>query len=303
MINELFRPPVLKQGDKVALIAPSGPLLQTERLDFAKIFLADLGLVAVEGRSCRLRHGYLAGEDHERAADVNWAFVDDDIKGIFCIRGGYGAARILDMIDYGKIKRCPKFFSGYSDITALHAAINQRARMMTFHMPMVCGSDFHMADAYTLHHFTKFVFEAATKVDFSNPDGRIWEFLVTGYGEGQLCGGNLSVIASLMGTPYELDTREKILFLEDVGEEPYKIDRMLNQLRMAGKFADCAGVVFGDFGDCKPVDIVKNLRLAVPVLYNFACGHCLTAASLPMGAVAVLNSVTNSFFQKKTCII
>jgi len=302
--KQLQRSKTLEKGDKVALIAPAGPLLQPERLNFAIKFLKSLSLIPICGKSCIARHGYLAGEDNVRAGDINWAFADTDIKGIFCIRGGYGSARILNKIDFGVIKKNPKFFCGYSDITALHIAVNQKADLMTFHTPMPCETGFSEADAYTLHFLHKFMFNPAMDTELYNPQGSKWEFMVNGYAEGPICGGNLTVISSLMGTPYEIDTRDKILFLEDIGEEPYKIDRMLNQLQMAGKFDVCAGVVFGNFADCEPKnptasltipEIIKGLRLQVPVLYNFACGHCMPTASLPLGCIAALDSCTNTF--------
>jgi len=302
--GQLRRPNVLEKGDKVALIAPAGLLLHSERLDLATNFLKALGLIPICGENCHVRYGYLAGEDDLRAGDVNWAFSDADIKGVFCIRGGYGSARILDKINFDIVQQNPKFFCGYSDVTALHIAINQRAGVMTFHTPMLCEEGFHEADAYTLHFLRKFMFNPTIEGAFFNPKGRQWQFIGSGRGKGVICGGNLSVISSLMGTAYEIDTKGKVIFIEDIGEEPYKIDRMLNQLQMAGKFDACAGVIFGDFANCMPsnpaasltiMEIIKNLRLKMPVLYNFACGHCAPTASLPLGGFAVLDSDANTF--------
>lgn len=303
-MNHLHRPTPLKAGNKVALIAPSGPLLHTQRLNYAMRYLNGLGLIPICGESCHVRHGYLAGRDYLRARDINRAFGDADIKGIFCIRGGYGAARILDRINYDAARHNPKFFCGYSDVTALHSAFNQRANLVTFHTPMLCEASFQRADTYTLGYFNKFMFETSINGDLNNPPARMWKFLTNGRTQGRLCGGNLTVIASLLGTPYELDTKGKIIFLEDIGEEPYKIDRMLNQLQMAGKFDDAVGIVFGDFTDCESDDaasslsiqeIIGGLHFKIPVLYNFACGHCTPTASLPLGTTASLDSAANSF--------
>jgi muramoyltetrapeptide carboxypeptidase len=151
--------------------------------------------------------------------------------------------------------------------------------------------------------FEGFIFGSYGGV-LSNPAGHEWEFLSKGKAEGRLCGGNLAIIASSLGTPFEIDTRGKIIFIEEVHEEPYRVDRMLNQLRLAGKFEDCAGVVFGDFADCVPVvfedspgipEIILELGLTMPVLYNFRCGHCYPTATLPMGAMARLDSCANLF--------
>ena len=299
MAKQLHRPAPLKAGDKVALVAPSGPLLIPERLDFAIRWLEDRGLVPICAESCTARHGYLAGEDDLRARDINLAFKDANIKGIFCIRGGYGAARILDRINYDIVRKNPKFFCGYSDVTALHTAINQRAGLMTFHTPMLCQADFCHADPYTLGHFEKYMFKTDISGGIFNPMGRKWEFVSGGRAVGLLCGGNLSVITSLMGTTYEIDTKDKIVFFEDVGEEPYKIDRMLTQLRLSGKLDAAAGIIFGDFADCDAVEVKEIIRgfakcLKIPILYNFACGHCAPTASLPLGTVAALDSFVNS---------
>jgi muramoyltetrapeptide carboxypeptidase len=162
---------------------------------------------------------------------------------------------------------------------------------------------FSQADSYTLACFEGYIFNPGP-VALKNPLGHKWEFLSRGQAEGRLCGGNLAIIVSSLGTPYEIDTEGKIIFIEEVGEEPYRIDRMLNQLRLAGKFKDCAGLVFGDFADCGPVDfensltipeIILNLNLPVPILYNFRCGHCYPTATLPMGAMARLDSNKDLF--------
>ncbi|MCL2349923.1 MAG: LD-carboxypeptidase [Defluviitaleaceae bacterium] len=300
---ELFYPPPLQKGGRVALIAPASPPENSDLVSFAAAYIKSLGLVPVMGESCNAAYGYLAGDDDLRARDVNWAFSDESISGVFCLRGGYGIQRILDKIDFEMIKQNPKVFCGYSDVTALHTAINQKSGFITFHTPMPATPGFVRADSYTLNKFKEQIFEPGAR-SLENPQGYEWRFLTHGKAEGALCGGNLSIIASSMGTPYEMDTRGKIIFIEEVEEQPYKIDRMLNQMRLADKFGQAAGVVFGDFADCiapepeKSLDIVQiinNLKLTIPVLYNFRCGHCYPNASLPMGAMAQLNSATNSF--------
>jgi len=304
MESKIFRPKVLKKGDKVFLTAPSSPVYDFTRVDFAAGYLENMGFVVEEGASCRTSYGYLAGDDDLRADDINYAFASKDIDGIFCLRGGYGAARLLEKIDYSMIKSNPKFFCGYSDITALHTAINQCAGLMTFHTPVVGEANFSAADAYTICHMNRYISNDDVFGKLFNPPGHDWKFINPGKATGILTGGNLSVLASLVGTAYEIDTVDKIVFIEEVGEKPYRIDRMLNQLKMAGKFENCSGVVFGDFTDCNPVDerrsltilqIIHNLKLGVPALYNFRCGHCLPTASLPMGATARLCSAENCF--------
>lgn len=302
MKKELMKCAPLKKGDSVALIAPASPITE-ERLDYAVFAVKRMGLVPVVGESCLSSYGHLAGSDDMRAADVNRAFGDTNIKGIFCVRGGYGCQRILEKIDFELIKRNPKALFGYSDVTALHTTINQLCGFITYHTPMTGGPGFPRADNYTSEQFNRFVFGKWEGL-VNNPDDYNWEFITKGIAKGSLCGGNLSVMVTSIGTPYDLDTFGKIIFIEDVEEEPYKIDRMLNQMKLCGKFDACAGVIFGDFADCTAKEpdksltineIICNLNLKVPVLKDFRCGHCLPTASLPMGAVVRLDSAGNEF--------
>ncbi|MCL2236115.1 MAG: LD-carboxypeptidase [Defluviitaleaceae bacterium] len=299
----MIRPKILKNGDGVALIAPSTPPEMPHLVDFAVDFAKSLGFRPILGESARATYGYLAGDDDLRADDVNWAFENPEIAGIFCLRGGYGIQRILDKIDFEKAAANPKPFFGYSDVTALHTAFNQKCGFITYHTPMLATPGFVRADGYTLDKFARQMFGTGTG-ELRNPESFNWDFLVGGTAIGRLCGGNLAILASSLGTDFEIDTRGKILFIEEVEEEPYKVDRMLNQLRLAGKFADCAGVVFGDFADCLAKDpdksleipeIIANLELTVPTMTGFRCGHCYPTASLPMGAFARLSSAANKF--------
>jgi muramoyltetrapeptide carboxypeptidase len=176
------------------------------------------------------------------------------------------------------------------------------AGFVTFHTPMLSTPKFAGSDPYTLSGFNRQIFGPRAGWLY-NPAGHDWEFMVGGTAEGRLCGGNLSIIASAMGTPYEVDTKGKILFIEEAEEAPYKIDRMLNQLYLAGKLDDCAGLIFGDFADCDAPEpdksltipeIIRNLGLDIPVLYNLRCGHCYPTASLPMGAALRMDSISDS---------
>lgn len=291
-------PTPLQKGDKVALIAPSSPISDGSRIDYAVEYIKNLGLVPIEGANCRKSHGHLAGSDKERAHDLNLAFANPDIKGIFCIRGGNGVVRLLDKIDYSAIKENPKFFCGYSDISLLLNVIHQKTGLITYHTPLLGEPNFAEADPFTLSQFEQYIF---------NPKAITNNFLPPGYNldfwpnepanliaEGQVCGGNLSGISVLMGTPFELDTRGKIFFIEVVGERPQRVDRMLHGMRLAGKFDQCVGVIFGDFTNCKPdgvypcldiPTIIKELELTVPTIWNFPCGHILPTTSFPIGGV------------------
>lgn len=295
-------PKPLFQGARVALIAPASPV-PPEKFGPAVRAVEELGLIPVVYESCRRAHGYFAGDDQLRANDMNAAFADPDIDGILCIRGGYGAQRIMSRIDFDLIRRNPKYFGGYSDITALHIMINQYCGFVTYHTPMpateLCGG----VDEYTLGYLNRVLFGEPLN-ELKNPgDMPPVKTLVGGCARGVLTGGNLSLVASSLGTPYEIDTRDKILFLEDVDEEPYRIDRMLLQLKAAGKFRDCAGILLGCWTNCETEPPEKSLTLEQvfdellvpehkPALMDLACGHSLPSMSLPLGKEIELNSIS-----------
>jgi muramoyltetrapeptide carboxypeptidase len=296
-------PKPLFRGAKVALIAPSGPVLP-ERLEPAVQSVRRLGLDPVVYESCRAAHGYLAGDDRMRADDINRAFADNAIDGILCIRGGYGAQRLLKRIDFQMIRSHPKFFSGYSDITALHIALNQCCGFVTYHTPMPATELYANVDGYTLESLKNVMFGNPFGV-LKNPAGMQPETLVPGCACGPVTGGNLSLVASSLGTPFEIDTRGKILFLEEVDEEPYRIDRMLTQLALAGKLRECAGMLFGYWTRAEAQKPERSLTLLQvlheiiipqcrPVLMNLACGHSLPTLSLPMGQTAKMDATAGS---------
>ena len=290
----MIRPDPLKKGDKIGIIGTCSPPV-IERIEPALKWVESIGLEPVLGNSVYKKHGYLCGDDKIRADDLNNMFCDKDIKGIFIIRGGYGAGRILNMIDYNVIKRNPKILAGYSDVTALHIAINQKCRMTTFHTPMVCTEFYKEVDDYTLQSFNDMIFKQSFNYKVKNPqESGSFISLVEGRASGEMTGGNLSIVASLMGTPYEIDTKDKILFLEDIDEAPYKIDRMLMQLKLGNKFKDAAGIVLGSWNGCESRDQKKRLTLIEifkeiivpenkPTIMNVACGHCMPTMSIPMG--------------------
>lgn len=296
-------PKPLRQGARVALIAPAGPV-PPEKLDPAADTVKQLGLEPVIFESCRALHGYFAGSDDLRASDINCAFADKSMAGVLCMRGGYGTQRLMNRIDFNLIRQNPKVFCGYSDITALHIAINQQCRLVTYHTPMPVTELCAGADSYTMNGLKTALFTDSCHT-LKNPDGVPMETLVAGCAHGTLTGGNLSLVSSSLGTCYEIDTRGKILFLEDVDEEPYRIDGMLNHLRAAGKFRDCAGIMLGYFTNCSAKEGEPSLTLAQiakelivpeqkPAVMGVACGHSLPTMSLPMGKIVELNT----FFQQ-----
>lgn len=250
------------------------------------------------------RHGCFAAPDAQRAKDVQDAFADPSIDGILAMRGGYGAHRILPLLDFEAIAAQPKFFSGYSDITALHTALNQRCGFVTYHTIMPSTEYFRPIDRYSMDFLRRAMSGGLTGL-LENPPGQSLTALVPGRASGPLCGGNLSLLAASLGTPWEIDTRGKLLFLEDVGEKPYRVDAMLTQLRNAGKFEQCAGVLLGSWRGCTPEDPAHTLALSEiftellapagkPVLMGLACGHGLPSMALPLGARAVMDACTET---------
>jgi muramoyltetrapeptide carboxypeptidase len=269
--------------------------------------LENQGFRVALGVNLRARRGYLAGPDAGRAEDLNQAFADPDVRGILCARGGYGAGRILDLVDYAAVRQDPKVFVGYSDITALHLALARRTGLVTFHGPGV-ESLGEKLTRFTLESFLRAVTATKPLDVLPLPEGQtLPRVLAAGRATGPLAGGNLSLIAGLMGTDYELDARGRVLLLEDMGEQPYRVDRMLCQLALAGKLSQAAGVVVGEMVDCEarpdapgpepqPTSLTLEEALADhlaglgrPVISGLPCGHGRDKWTLPLGVVATVD--------------
>lgn len=306
--NNLIKPPALRPGDTVGVIAPATAVSDPDRLALVERTLAHFNLRPKMGRHARQRMGDYRTSVADRLEDLHDMFRDPAVRGVFCVRGGYGAAHLLDRIDYDLIRQNPKVFVGYSDITALHLAIHRHAGLVTFHGPVLL-SDY---SDYTVRHFRQILFDAKPPGKLSNPPGgdalrpaHTLRAVRGGTATGQLIGGNLTLITAALGTPYEIDTRGRIFFLEDVDEEPYSIDRMLTQLRLAGKFKEAAGIIFGECTDCGPRDykpstaspyslgeVLDNLlgETGVPVLAGLTIGHTSDQLTLPLGVRATLDA-------------
>ncbi len=304
----LVKPPALKLGDTVGLITPGTYVSDPDRLALVKRTVEYFGLRPRLGRNVAKRTGYLGGTDEERLEDLHAMFRDPEVKAVFCIRGGVGSSRLLDRIDYGIIRKNPKIFLGYSDITSLHLAIHKRAGLVTFHGPVMISP---FTD-YTQTWFRKALFESAPLGAIANPPesnalrpSHMLRTIRPGRARGPLVGGNLTLLTQLMGTPFEVETRGCVLFLEDVDEQPYNIDRMLTQLRLAGKFDGVAGIVWGECSDCVPREfrpsfestfstgeVVDQIlgKLNVPVLSGLTIGHTSDQATLPIGVAATLDA-------------
>jgi len=246
----LMKPKRLAAGDTVGLVSPATAVFEADEIALAKEQLEAIGFKVVVGKHAYDRWGYFAGHDEARADDINMMFADDNIAGVICYTGGWGSPRVLPHLDYDMIARRPKVIIGYSDITALLNAIHMKTGLVTFHGP-VGGSVF---EPYSLENFKRVVMTAEPAGTLAPPPKKMTELidrtnriirLAPGKGSGKLVGGNLTMIATAMGTPYEIDTTGAILFLEDVTEELYRVDRMLTQLALAGKFDKIAGFVLG----------------------------------------------------------
>jgi len=286
----------LETGARVALVAPAGPLSLPSDLERAKSNARALGWEPVVGDHAEDRQFYFAGADADRLADLNAALRDDTIDAVWCLRGGYGAMRLLDGVDYDALKRRPKPIIGYSDITALHCAVAVRANLATIHGP---------TGRSKLTSYAERSLRAATTRQ-GEPCGVASgaKTLVGGCARGRLVGGNLALISALHGTPYQAQYEGAILVLEDVNEAPYRIERMLLQLRLSGALQQCAGIAYGSFtntgetkdaklgGDRSVEDVLREAAVVagLPAVCGIPMGHINDQWSLPLGAVAELDA-------------
>jgi muramoyltetrapeptide carboxypeptidase len=303
--RDIVRPERLRAGDLVGLVAPSGAIDDSQPAEIARESLEAMGLRVREGAHLRGRRGYLAGTDAERASDLNAMIRDPEVRGIFAIRGGWGAARIVDRLDYDALARDPKLVAGYSDITALHAAVHARTGLVTFHSPIAASS----WASYPYEHFRRLVFDAEALTLTQAPDtgdtlvpqqNRVRR-IHPGQARGRLLGGNLTVLSHLVGTGYLPPFDGAILFLEDIGEAPYRLDRMLTQLKLAGVLGAIAGFIFGRCTDCDPGEGYGSLNLEtvlmdhiaplrIPAWFNAMIGHIRDQWTMPIGIEAEIDA-------------
>lgn len=304
--TSLTRPPRLKPGDTIGLVAPSGATYEADDRALVEEVVRALGFAPKHGAHTMDRYGYLAGQDRDRGADVNAMFADPAIKALLCVRGGWGVARMLPFLDFDLIAANPKPVLGYSDITGLHMALQARAGMISFH-----GAN--AANAWgpiSVASFNELLVAAGTPT-FRNPVAREERLVqrrgrtvVLGRGKarGRLIGGNLTVFSALAGTPYMPDTRGAILVLEDTNEAEYRIDRMLTQLALAGILPGLAGFVFGQCTDCRGDGggygnftlseiLDQHIRpLGIPAFHGAMFGHIADQPFLPLGAAVEIDA-------------
>lgn len=307
--TRVLRPRALRPGDTIAVVAPAGPA-HPERLADGVALLRAWGFTVRLMPSTSVSRGFLAGEsDEAKAAELSACFADPAIAGIMCARGGYGSMRLLPFIDWEAIRAHPKLFCGYSDITALHLAMRRETGLVTFHGPIAerQGDDPEGPHPWTAAGLRRALTSTTALGTITPPpDAPPLTVIRDGTAHGPLVGGNLTLVAALAGTRWQLDARGCILLLEDTNEAPYRVDRMLTQLHYAGIFDGVQGIVFGDSPTCDvPADEPRNFPLAtvladrlghlgVPVVYGFPCGHTRFRATLPLGLPVTLDADTGT---------
>ena len=303
----LIKPERLRSGDIIGIVAPGSPPNDPADIDRYAFAIQKLGFQPKLAPNVRQRLGYLAGDDASRASDLMGLFADDSVKAIICIRGGYGSARLLRLLDLGFIRRHPKIFIGFSDITALHCALQMRSRLVTFLGPTLNTA---ITDGgpwgFSIQSLLKTVMQPSAPGSICGDAQKNASILKGGTATGPLVGGNLSVLSTLIGTPFQPRFKDAIFFFEDVSEPPYHFDARLTQLLNAGLLQQVAGVAVGTNKDCVDPDTAKSkeyqqslddvlrdrlLPLGVPVVSGLPFGHVRDNATLPMGLQATLDGV------------
>lgn len=298
----IIKPPRLRPGDTVGLVCPASAPFEPSAIREAKLAMEKLGFKVKVGRNVGKKYGYLGGTDAERATDVQEMFDDPQVKAVIAVRGGYGCLRILNLLDYEHIRTHPKILLGYSDITILLVAVHQMTGLVTFHGPVALST----FSPYTVDLLQRVLMKNEPAGEIDEPPGALPIGIngLSGRARGRLVGGNLTLLAASVGTPYELDTEGRLLFFEEVGEEPYDLDRHLTHLLMAGKLQQCAGIAVDRLQRCGPRDyqpafpttlsveevISDRLgQLRVPVVFGLSLGHAPDKPTLPLGVMATLD--------------
>jgi len=297
-----LKPKPIERRATIGVVSPASRPLDDEQYYQGIDYLKNLGYNIIESEHVLDQYGYLAGNDENRAQDINLMFRDPQVDAIICSRGGYGTPRILERLDYETIQKNPKIFVGYSDITSLSLAIWQKTGLITFSGPMVAVEMGKGIDPFTEDNFWEIISQTNPIGKLTNPENDPIQIVKPGKAKGRLLGGCLSLINVVLGTPFCPDFNGAILFIEDVEEEPYRIDRYLAQLKMAGILDVISGLVLGKFVDCVPGELEKPYLeldqifhdyfadLNIPVIANFAYGHIPVKHTLPIGIEAELDT-------------
>jgi len=289
----------LRLGSTIGLISPASPE-DIKAIQKAILFLKIQGFNVIEGRHLYDKWGYLAGTDKDRATDIMEMFKNQAVDMILCIRGGYGSSRILPYLDYDVIKENPKIFAGFSDITVFLNSFYEKCDLTTFHSPMGTSN---LEDIETFKSFMFTFMQGYKPYTIKNPSEFATRCIASGIACGNLIGGNLSLICSSLGTPYEINMKDKILFIEEVSEAPYRVDRLLTQLLLAKKLQQCAGIILGQFKGCDLPHYERSLTLEevfqdrlynldIPMFSGFCSGHDYPKLTLPIGSRVQMNAET-----------
>jgi muramoyltetrapeptide carboxypeptidase len=299
---EVIKPPKLNKGDLIGIVSPASSPDDLTRIEKGVNYLERLGYQVEVGKNVGQNCGYLAGKDEQRLEDLHYMFSKPEIKAILCVRGGYGSPRLLNLIDYNLIKKNPKIFVGYSDITALQMAFLKKAGLVTFAGPMLAVDFWNEVSPFTEQMFWEVITSKKKFGKVTNPENERFYILKNGETEAQVIGGNMALICSIMGTNYMPSFKDTILMLEEIGEAPYRVDRMFNQLKLAGALDQLKGVILGRFVDCYESDEYKKTltlneviddymsKLEIPVVYNFKHGHVKDNITIAFGLNYKINT-------------
>jgi muramoyltetrapeptide carboxypeptidase len=313
--SPVLKPRRLQEGDTVGMVVSASQVFEADLVDRGRETLEALGFRVKVGANAKKRYGYLGGTDEERASDINRFFADPEVRAVIAFSGGWGTPRLLPLLDYETIRRNPKVIIGFSDNTGMLNAIHRKTGLVTFHGP---NADSRY-EPFTLANYRRVLFSAEPAGVLPNPEKRDDEpidrdnrivTLHEGKATGRLVGGNLTLVASTMGTPYEIQTDGAILFLEDTHEELYRIDRMLTQLWLAGKLEKIAGFVFGRCTDC-PIsgpslsmgEILRERFSHVPSMWGLSFGHIEKKLTLPIGVLATLDATAKTLSLDEAAVV
>jgi muramoyltetrapeptide carboxypeptidase len=306
-----LKPKCLIPGDTIAIVSPASPSLTTIHQERGIEALERLGYRVVIAKHANDRHLLFAGNEKDRAGDINSAFRDKSVKAIICTRGGCGTSQVLPYIDFPSIAKNPKIFVGYSDITALQIAIFNATGLVTFYGPMVATDFGKGLTKYKIKNLLHVLTETEQASELKNHQNKKIITLCPGRAEGHLAGGCLSIAVSTLGTEYEIDTKNKILFFEDIDEKPHRIDRYLTHLIQAGKLQQARGIIFGTFTKCNylsrdtyykfgvtVLDMIREriVPLGIPSIFGLQFGHVTNKLTIPFGGRATLDATNCRVF-------
>lgn len=298
----VIKPRALKKGDTIGIVTPASPPSNIDKIYKGAEYLERLGYRVQFGKHVEKVYGYLAGTDQERADDINEMFADKNVKAVFAVRGGYGTPRILPLLNYSLIKKNPKILVGYSDMTALQLAVFKKTGLISFSGPMVGVEMFNGIDPFTENNFWSMITSSKAFGTVKNPDDRELQTIVKGKKSGRMLGGNLSLIVALAGSNYLPSFKNSILFIEEIEEECYRFDRMMNHLRLANILRDANGIVMCELTDVKASDTSKPFLTAErvmsdylsglnkPVVTGLVYGHIAKKLTIPIGIRATLDA-------------